>query len=214
MEYVRTARSLLRADHVRAALRVTTVSLLFPCASACDVLGVPEPVGFEMSSGGPTVSDAGAPAADDIDTDGVLASIADGGFRGAAFTHATRAPYPSVAAPGSFVDEWISSGAYAAYSQVQPDASDTGVHLPAGSMVVRAVVDSNDDVAKLTIMLKGPAGYNPALGDWWFAVTDPSGVPLEDDGGVLAGRLSDCYGCHLPRSGDDYLFGVPLDDRP
>ncbi len=191
-----------------------SLALCAPCATACYVLGTPEPVGFEMNGGGLTVPDAGASAADDIDPGTALAPIVDGGFRSAAFTHATRVPYPSVAAPGSFVDEWVSAGSYALYSQVQPDAGGSGVQMPAGTMIVRAVVDSSDDVAKLTIMLKGPAGYNPALGDWWFAETDPSGVPLTDDAGVLAGRLSDCYACHVPRSGDDYLFGVPLDDRP
>jgi hypothetical protein len=201
---------------VRAALHVTAVSLALsaPCATACYVFAAPEPVGFEMSSGGPSVPDAGASPADDIDTDTALAPIVDGGFRSAAFTHATLTPYPSVGAPGSFVDEWVSSGSYALYSEVQPDAGGSGVQMPPGSMIVRAVVDSNDDVAKLTVMLKGPAGYNPALGDWWFAETDPSGVPLTDDAGVIAGRLSGCYPCHVPRSGDDYLFGVPLDDRP
>jgi hypothetical protein len=182
-------------------------------ASACDVLDAPEPVGFERTGGGPTLPDAGA-AGGDVETETVLASIADGGFRGRAFTLATRSPYPSVGAPGAWVEEWVSSGSYAAYSEVEPDAGDTGVILPPGSLIVRAVLDSDADVTKLTIMLKGPAGYNPALGDWWFGVTDPSGAPLADDGGALVGRLSDCYGCHLPRRGDDYLFGVPPDDRP
>jgi hypothetical protein len=184
------------------------------CASACDPFDAPAPVGFDLppASDVPAAGDAGAPP--EIDTDTALAAIVDGGFRGGAFTHATRAPYPSSAAPGSFVDEWVSSASYAEYAQVQPDAGDSGIEMPPGSMVVRAVVDSNDDVSKLTVMLKGPPGYNPALGDWWFAATDPSGVPLSDDAGVLAGRLTGCYSCHLPRSGDDFLFGVPLDDRP
>ena len=59
---------------------------------------------------------------------------------------------------------------------MQPDATGSGAQLPAGSMIVRAVIDADAGaVARLTVMLKGPAGYNPALGDWWFAETDPWG---------------------------------------
>jgi hypothetical protein len=186
-------------------------------ASACDPFNAPEPAGFDVpaSNGDPTTEEAGGAAQVEVDTDAVLASIADGGYRGAAFTHATRTPYASAVATGSFVDEWVSSASYAEYSKVQPDATGSGAQLPAGSMIVRAVIDADAGaVARLTVMLKGPAGYNPALGDWWFAETDPWGTPLTDDAGTLAGRLADCYGCHVPRGGDDFLFGVPLDDRP
>ena len=108
----------------------------------------------------------------------------------------------------------VSTAGSLEYAKVQPDAGDSGARVPPGTLIVRAVVDANDAVSKLTLMLKGPAGTNPDLGDWWFAETDPSGVPLDDDAGALVGRLTGCYGCHLPRSGDDFLFGVPPDDRP
>ena len=56
----------------------------------------------------------------------------------------------------------------------------------------------------------GPAGYNPAIGDYWFGVTDARGTPLTDDQGHRrAGRVEACYSCHLEREADDFLFGVP-----
>lgn len=197
-------------------IRIATLSAAVG-ACACDPFNAPEAAGFEMhgsSSDDPIADDASTSSSVQIDAGAMLALIADGGYRGPGFTHATKTPYASAVATGSFVDEWVSSNGYADYSKVQPDASDSGAFLPVGSMIVRAVVDADAEVTKLTVMLKGPNGYNPSLGDWWFAETDPSGTPLTDDAGTLAGRLSDCYGCHLPRSGDDYLFGVPLDDRP
>jgi len=155
-----------------------------------------------------------APALD-VDSSAVVASIGAGAYRtSAAFTHATRAPYPSSAAMGAWVDEWVSSSAYAQYTQIRPDATGSGVHVPVGTTIVRAVVDAQGDPTELTLMVKGPAGYNPTLGDWWFGVTDPDGQPAADDGGVMLGRLAGCTTCHLPRGGDDFLFGVPTDDRP
>jgi len=47
------------------------------------------------------------------------------------------------------------------------------------------------------------------LGDWWFGVTDPRGVPLEDSDATLIGRLEQCHDCHRDRARDDFLFGVP-----
>ncbi|MGD0526401.1 MAG: hypothetical protein ABSE49_14715 [Polyangiaceae bacterium] len=207
----------MRATHLRVMLVSLGSGVVGGLgASACDPFNEPSSMDFEPRPGvsEPAAAADGGETPPEVDSVAALASIADGGYRGAGFTHATLTPYPSTVATGSFVDEWVSSASYAEYSRVSPDAGDSGVVLPVGSTVVRAVVDSNDDVIKLTVMLKGPAGYNPALGDWWFAETDPWGTPLSDDAGTLIGRLAACYGCHVPRSGDDYLFGVPLDDRP
>jgi hypothetical protein len=202
---------------VRATTCCLTALSLCLGASACDVFNAPEPVGFNMpvTTRDPSATqEAGLSALPEVDTSAALEAIADGGYRSAAFVHATKTPYASAAVAGALVDEWVSASAYAEYSKVQPDATGSGAQLAPGSMIVRAVVDSNDVVSKLTVMMKGPSGYNPALGDWWFGETDPSGLPLTDDAGALTGRLSDCYACHIPRSGDDYLFGIPTSDRP
>jgi len=65
----------------------------------------------------------------------------------------------------------------------------------------------------VTLMAKMAAGYDSTLGDWWFGVTDPQGVPLSDANGPQVGRLTDCHSCHIPRATDDYLFGVPAIDQ-
>jgi hypothetical protein len=155
-----------------------------------------------------------APASPAVDGAAVLAAIAASAYQTSpAFTQVTQAPYASVAAPGSMVLEWVSTPALAAYESISPGVTGSDVVLPVGTMIVRAVLDGDGGVGKLTIMFKGPAGYNPALGDWWFGVTDPDGSPLSNDAGVQLGKLEGCYSCHVPRSSDGYLFGVPLDDR-
>ncbi|HEY5945394.1 MAG TPA: hypothetical protein VIV40_07880 [Kofleriaceae bacterium] len=75
------------------------------------------------------------------------------------------------------------------------------------------MLDQTGTAQRLTIMAKGPAGYNPTIGDWFWAVTDLNGTPIAEQGVPRAGRIADCYGCHLPYASDDYLFGVPLVDR-
>jgi hypothetical protein len=161
-----------------------------------------------------TAEGSGSGGAAEMDTTSLLASISGGAYQtSTAFTQLTLAPYPSVAAPGSTVREWVSAFALDDYAKISPGVSGSGVTLPEGATIVRAVLDADGGVDKLTIMAKGPPGYNPDLGDWWFGVTDPEGIPLETDAGLLMGRLSECYSCHVPRNDDGYLFGVPLDDR-
>ena len=130
------------------------------------------------------------------------------------FTEVTRIPYPSVAKPGVLIREWVNTSALATYEAVSPGTTGSNVTVAPGMTIVRAVVDEDaGTIDGLTLMYKGPAGYNPALGDWWFGVTDPSGNPAEEDGGAELGLLTACFGCHIPRQNDGFLFGVPLDDR-
>lgn len=99
------------------------------------------------------------------------------------------------------------------FKQIHPETAGSKVVLPVGTLIVRNVLDATGKVAKVTLMGKGPAGYDPTLGDWWFGVTDPTGSPLSDTTGLQVGRLSGCHGCHIPRASDDFLFGVPAADQ-
>ena len=75
-------------------------------------------------------------------------------------------------------------------------------------MIVREVLDGSGALAKLTMMAKGPVGYDPTLGDWWFAETDALCNPLMDGSSELVGKIEACHECHADRAGDDFLFGV------
>jgi len=99
------------------------------------------------------------------------------------------------------------------YKLVSPETTGSGITMVVGSVIVREVLDSSGAVDKLTLMAKGPAGYDPTLGDWWFGVLDASGTPAVTDGRIQLGRLGDCHSCHIPRETDDYLFGVPQADQ-
>jgi hypothetical protein len=168
----------------------------------------------ELGDAGALPSDAGTSSADGVDAVAVLESIARNGYAtSAAFTQVTLAPYASAAAADTLVSEWVSSFALDAYLAISPGVTGSGATVPPGTTIVRAVLGEDGGVGKLTVMVKGPPGYNSDLGDWWFAVTDPDGLPLDTDAGAEMGKLSGCYSCHVPRAHNGYLFGVPLDDR-
>lgn len=117
-------------------------------------------------------------------------------------------PYASALDGAPTIELWISKDAKALYDRIQPDATGSRVTLPRGTVIVRAVYQAGK-VDKLTVMGKGDPGSNPTIGDWWYAVTSPDGIPLEQNGQHLAGRLQQCEACHNERPNDDYLFGVP-----
>jgi hypothetical protein len=185
----------------------------------CTLAPTPSPDTLMSSSGASdSLVDAGAASspvsATTVDEVAVLASVTGGAFRDSgAFVRVTDLPFASAAVPGSSIVEWASVPAVGDYTAIAPDAGTTAATLPPGSTLVREVIDGTGAVVELTLLVKGPAGYNPTIGDWWWGVTDPDGTPETDDGGVMLGRLTQCYSCHIPRASDDYLFGAPADDR-
>lgn len=123
-------------------------------------------------------------------------------------------PYASTVAPAT-ISVWFGGGAIGDYLRIRPDTTGSGAVLAPGALIVREVLNRDGSaVDKLTVMCKGPAGYDPTLGDWWFAVTDPAGTPLEDERGPMVGRLAGCHDCHVDRAADDFLFGIPLGVTP
>lgn len=119
-----------------------------------------------------------------------------------------RAAYPSTL--GAFdVDVYVSADGAEAYRAIEPDKSGSQAAMPVGTVIVRTVVDANRTVTKLTLMVKGSEDTNERCGGWWFGVADPSGHILADSSGIAqAGAVPACESCHIPRAGDDYVFGV------
>ena len=97
------------------------------------------------------------------------------------------------------------------YRRVDPNRSGSGVSLPEGTVIVREVWAAEGSMVRLTVMAKGAPGYFPGGGDYFYGVLSPDGTRFEsdDEGRPLRGRVEVCGTCHLDRSGDDFLFGVP-----
>jgi hypothetical protein len=128
-----------------------------------------------------------------------------------AYAHVSAAPYPSDLGKTTDIDVWVSSFAAKDYLRITPEADGSGVELPEGTTIIRAVHDNTTgELTKLTIMVKASRETSPELDGWIYAVTDPDGVPLlDDDGRAMQGNLEQCQGCHLDRASDGFLFGVP-----
>jgi len=132
-----------------------------------------------------------------------------------AFVRLNDAPYPTALGTGADINVYVSANGYVPYASITPEVSGSKVTVPEGMLIVREVLEPSGAIKTLTLMYKGPKGYNPELGDFWFGVTDATGKPvLNDAGAPKIGRLSECYSCHIPRATDGYLFGVPADVRP
>lgn len=133
--------------------------------------------------------------------------------RGDGFVRVNDAPYAS-AVSQSRLNVFVSEFALPEYLETAPEHDDSEGMIPRGSFVVREIVDHAGEVTKLTALYRGPEGYNPTSGDFWFAVTDPDGKVLVDEAGkAMSGPLESCSGCHSGRASSDYLFGVPTDAR-
>jgi hypothetical protein len=148
----------------------------------------------------------------EIDEDAILAKVAM--YRDlASFDPINAGAYPSALGTSSMIELYALRETADMYATINPVTSGSGVEIPEGGIIVREVLDTSGTAQRLTVMAKGPTGYNPELGDWYFAVTDLSAVPIIEDGLPRTGRLADCFGCHVPRMADDFLFGVPMAER-
>lgn len=135
------------------------------------------------------------------------------GYRGTGFTKMNARPYDSSLEPGSLINVYVSNAAATAYEEVTPDGNSGGVGFPVGGVLVREVVDANDNPLHLTAMLKREAGFNTVAGDFFFGVTDLTGNPITDGGVLQWGALQVCSSCHAGRSADSFMFGVATADR-
>jgi uncharacterized membrane protein YgcG len=149
-----------------------------------------------------------------VDEAAIMSTL--GGHRDSpAFVRLNDAPYPTALGTGADINVYVSTNGYAAYASITPEVTGSGVTVPEGTLIVREVLEPSGAIKTLTLMYKGPKGYNPDLGDFWFGVTDPAGKPVPDPAGApKIGRLAECYSCHTPRASDGWLFGVPADVRP
>jgi len=151
------------------------------------------------------VSNVGHDSSEEV----VLDAISNQGYLGSnSFRQASRTAFTSALGDHPDVMNYVTTHSFPWYAKIASDQSNSGVSLTEGAIIVREVLDAQGGVAKLTLMVRGAPNSNPSVGDYWFGVTDPNGVPLVVDGQRQMGQLTACYSCHQMRASDGYLFGV------
>jgi hypothetical protein len=81
------------------------------------------------------------------------------------------------------------------------------VTFPEGSVIVKEKGNGEQaaEPELLTVMVKRARGYNPAVGDWEFAVVDGTVTSVQ-----ARGKLANCMECHKTVSSSDYVFRTYL----
>lgn len=79
-----------------------------------------------------------------------------------------------------------------------------GAPYPECSKIVKPLFKASEGklIVKLTAMVKMAPGYDPANGDWWYALYDGPGTELKKQGKLY----NDCIACHKQAAETDYLF--------
>lgn len=130
------------------------------------------------------------------------ASTSAGGF-----VRATETPFPSTAAAGALIDEWVSEPAWDAFRSVRQHQTGSGVALPADALIVRTVLTAEGTVSKHTLLWSPLA--DPDVSELFFVAADADWNVIETDGVWQAGYLTSCQSCHAGRAEDGWLFGLP-----
>ena len=74
--------------------------------------------------------------------------------------------------------------------------------FPRGAAVVREIFDADGRRTGVTAACRAQAGYNPDVGDLWFA--SRPGDALDR---LEVGRISSCNGCHTFNDATQGLYG-------
>jgi Cytochrome P460 len=67
---------------------------------------------------------------------------------------------------------------------------------------------SEDPILLYTLMIKREPGYNPAAGDWEYAVASGKDAQIE-----ATGKLENCQACHLEKRDQDFVFRAYLKSK-
>ncbi|MBK7399605.1 MAG: hypothetical protein IPJ34_25945 [Myxococcales bacterium] len=174
---------------LKLALSVFALASFAGCSSSSDVtIGV--------------VPDSGAPA---DAADAITAAPGPGAFAAdyktsTSFFTAMSAPVKGTSPHGT-TRIWYSSN-------VKDLLSQASFTVPEGTTAIKEFdMNSDGTLDGLAVMIKKPAGYDPAHGDWYYDMRDLAGNVMPDP---PAGKVAMCITCHSKYKATDYLAGTKL----
>ena len=93
---------------------------------------------------------------------------------------------------------WVDADAVAAYESLSE-----GTVFDEGTYLLKEQLNGDGSLNTVAVMYKGPSGYAPDAGDWFFGLIQP-------DGSIqLGGQPGACVGCHADVSEQDWAWGLP-----
>ena len=93
---------------------------------------------------------------------------------------------------------WVSPSAASAYAEL-----GDGTVFDPGTYLLKEQLDADGALDSVAVMYKGPAGYSPDSGDWWFGLVNPDGTVR------LGGQPGGCVDCHSAVESQDWAWGLP-----
>jgi hypothetical protein len=148
-------------------------------------------------------------------------SAGSGGSAGAGAGGATGQP-----GPGEYQADYDTSGDF--FTRMSQPADSGSVHgkvriwysnnvmdlptsgpfvVPEGTVAIKDEFDASNAVIVKVVMVKKPAGYDPANQDWYYEARNPDHSIASDP---VPGKASLCIGCHQNAKATDYLQGFAL----
>jgi len=190
--------------NLRSLLSLSLSSL---CA-ACIIVDGGDDAASDESTGTPADSSGSADestgADPGFDADEVIAMAA---------TYATTLekisdqPFASQHGAADMVGVYVNSEAAALFRTLDPEAP-VEVDLPEGTLIVKEHFDDAGAFSGFLLMYRGPEGYAPMTGDWFWAATNAGGDTLTAG---ASGGVDFCISCHTPAP--SFVFGVAADNQ-
>lgn len=106
-------------------------------------------------------------------------------------------PVPSQHGLANTMNLWVDAGALSAY-----EGLGAGTVFVPGTYIIKEQINGDGTLNSMAVMFKGPQGYAPDAGDWWFGVVNPDGSI------VVGGQPGSCVGCHADVAEQDWAWGL------
>lgn len=143
-------------------------------------------------------SDDAAPQLLEIDEEEILAEGMD---YASVLVRFTEGPEQSETHPdAASVQVWGVEDAMSKFQGINPNDPTQAVSFDEGTMLVKEHLDTDGATVGLTVMYKGPAGYNPEGRDWFWA-------RVREDIVTDSGRVQWCLDCHSAAYNTDLVVG-------
>lgn len=152
----------------------------------------------------PLACDDGTPMDDSFDEDAIIAEAA---MFETALVKVNDQPFGSQHGLADTVNVYIDEDAADLYRTLDPEAP-VDVDLPEGTLIVKEHLDMAGEYDGYLMMYRGPEGYAPETGDWFWARIDGGGNTQETG---PSGSVDFCISCHSPAP--SLVFGVAADNR-